>query len=571
MGRARIGASALLLGLCLAYLGAGAWGSLRSGLWNALTQSGPYDAAGMLGTLILLAAAAWALARLGAEELWQDRRATAAFWGAVLLGLGWLLVWRTGSALIDGQRVWWLEDDAMISMVYARNWVEGQGLVWTAGQKVEGFTNPLWVAVLALPHLAGWSDRLASLPVHLLTLGLGACLVTSTAALTRRLGAPAWAAFVAAGLIATNDDVVGMATTGMESIAVALACSESLRLGLPLAGEAERRAPWGAALWAIVLAALRSDGTLYAVGILLAAWWAQGRPPLRAWLAPLAAFVVTVLLQLLARRLYYGAWSPNTALLRLAGWDSSLRMAAGWDYAKYFLWYFSPLLALGAALSGRDARSAMALLAWILGAIAYVIWAGGDYFYYLRFFVPVLPALIALGCAGLADLQRPALRWALLGLVVLVTPSALTGLQGSLSPLELPIGRERVQLGLWLRAHAQPGQLLATAPAGELIYFSRLRGIDLLGKSDAVIAASPAHPEAGMVGHNKYDPARSLAARPDYVFGDFLPVRRGLPAAEATYDRALIADPSFQRACLPNPVAVAGGRAIFACRWPTKK
>src|SRR3954470_13240280 len=40
----------------------------------------------------------------------------------------------------------WLSDDAFISFRYARNWVTGKGLVYNAGERVEGYTNFLWTA-----------------------------------------------------------------------------------------------------------------------------------------------------------------------------------------------------------------------------------------------------------------------------------------------------------------------------------------------------------------------------------------------------------------------------------------
>src|SRR3990172_7193366 len=55
---------------------------------------------------------------------------------------------------IGGQHYYALFDDAMISMQYARNLAEGHGLVWNAGgERVEGFSNPLWVFYMAFFHL----------------------------------------------------------------------------------------------------------------------------------------------------------------------------------------------------------------------------------------------------------------------------------------------------------------------------------------------------------------------------------------------------------------------------------
>jgi arabinofuranosyltransferase len=40
-------------------------------------------------------------------------------------------------------------DDAYISFRYVERWVEGLGLTFNPGERVEGFSNPLWVGLLA--------------------------------------------------------------------------------------------------------------------------------------------------------------------------------------------------------------------------------------------------------------------------------------------------------------------------------------------------------------------------------------------------------------------------------------
>ena len=62
----------------------------------------------------------------------------------MLLHLPWLalLAWFSSVA-------WFLCDDAFISFRYARNLLEGHGLVFNPGEYVEGYSNFLWVLELA--------------------------------------------------------------------------------------------------------------------------------------------------------------------------------------------------------------------------------------------------------------------------------------------------------------------------------------------------------------------------------------------------------------------------------------
>src|SRR5512146_2324217 len=71
------------------------------------------------------------------------------------------------SFVINGQHYYVLFDDAMISMRYAWNLAHGNGLVWNAGERVEGFTNPLWVFYMSLVHLLPLPLREMSLPIQI--------------------------------------------------------------------------------------------------------------------------------------------------------------------------------------------------------------------------------------------------------------------------------------------------------------------------------------------------------------------------------------------------------------------
>jgi arabinofuranosyltransferase len=46
-------------------------------------------------------------------------------------------------------RLAWLADDSFISFRYAWNLVHGHGLVYNAGEYVEGYTNLLWTILMA--------------------------------------------------------------------------------------------------------------------------------------------------------------------------------------------------------------------------------------------------------------------------------------------------------------------------------------------------------------------------------------------------------------------------------------
>jgi hypothetical protein len=59
-------------------------------------------------------------------------------------------IWKSSIPLNSGGRAFCLFDDAMVSMRYAENVVQGHGPVWNPGERVEGYTNPLMVALMTV-------------------------------------------------------------------------------------------------------------------------------------------------------------------------------------------------------------------------------------------------------------------------------------------------------------------------------------------------------------------------------------------------------------------------------------
>src|SRR5512135_788486 len=77
------------------------------------------------------------------------------------------------------------EEDAFIYFRYALNWAHGQGLAFNPGQPVEGFSSPIWMAVLA------WATRLGAAPhflARVLSLLCGLATVLASVRLAAALG-----------------------------------------------------------------------------------------------------------------------------------------------------------------------------------------------------------------------------------------------------------------------------------------------------------------------------------------------------------------------------------------------
>ena len=91
---------------------------------------------------------------------------------SVMLFVLWsaAFIYRTSFIAIDGKRYFCLFDDAMISMRYAWNFSHGAGLVWNAGERVQGYTNLLMTLIMSLATLI-FDKSAAALAIQILGVG----------------------------------------------------------------------------------------------------------------------------------------------------------------------------------------------------------------------------------------------------------------------------------------------------------------------------------------------------------------------------------------------------------------
>ena len=107
-----------------------------------------------------------------------------------------------------------LVDDAFISFRYAKNLVEGNGLVWNPGERVEGYTNFLWTILFSLGLKLGLKVEtitlILAIPIHLI------CLIL-TFLLAMKVLKSRSLAFIALLLVGFNHSISAFAPSGMET------------------------------------------------------------------------------------------------------------------------------------------------------------------------------------------------------------------------------------------------------------------------------------------------------------------------------------------------------------------
>ena len=423
-------------------------------------------------------------------------------------------------------------DDALISLRYAQNLLRGDGLVWNPGERVEGYTNFLFVvAVSALGALGidlEAASRLINLAAFLtLTAFVGAVCLREC----RRRGLDPRLAVIPAGLMISSFLSIGNVLGGLEAPFLALLLTIALHLcGRGLETRGVRLFGWSGLLFALACMT-RPDAGLYA-GIALGAttWLACGRKV--DWRAPclfVAVLAGVYLPYFLIRWHYYGAPFPNTFYVKAEGLSPE-RWLVGLDYIKSSLFeppYLLPLsfAALAALiLSGQATLRTRLFGACIVAGLVYIASIGGDHMPAFRLMVPFVPmAVFILFDAVARPLRHIGAVARFAGLAGLVGVSVLQLERTALNPMvEDPAAFVGRIVGRWIRVAWPANSLVALNTAGSTPYYApEHRYIDMLGLNDAHIARRPLDrlllPWQHIPGHAKGDGGYVLDRKPDFI------------------------------------------------------
>lgn len=469
---------------------------------------------------------------------------------------------------------WWphLVDDAFISFRYARHLATGVGLVFNPGERVEGYTNFLWVVLLALGVEAGVEPETSSRVAGLLA-GVVMVVVVSHCAVRRCRTVAAW---VGPLLLATHPALAVWATGGLETSLFACLVSVAACLLLDeIEGPGMR--PRSAAVVGVA-ALTRPEGIAVAVWLLVLALAAQG--PGKGVRGKWATWVGVVMLfwgPLMAWRWwYYGQLLPNTFYAKVgAEWA---QVGRGFAYAHAFgllsaYWLVPALVGLAFA---RPLRPILMLGGLVLGLFGYVVAVGGDGLPMYRFFVPILGPLmllVSLGCEGWGSrIASSRVRGATVAAFGIVA-AAMAGRAHFAGP-DYAYVRQDIRevaawrrIGLWFRDHAAPGASLAVLPAGAMPYYSGLPTVDMLGLTDATIAHTEVPMGKGQAGHEKYNLGYVLDRAPTYVVVGVYRLVVGQPriVVEPSYpvEFALLGSEEFRRRYRPLVAETSDGSFTY--------
>ncbi len=410
------------------------------------------------------------------------------------------------------------QDDAYISFRYAENLINGNGLVFNIGERVEGYTNFLWVILLALAKGLLGIDYLATSRV--LGVAAGASLFVLVYMLIRRHYEGKHTLIY-----------LGLAVAMLSNLAIAYWSIASLETAAftcivlaALVAEYHQRRLTPALL--IIATLLRPEGAVVFGIVLVHRIISERRFPVEYFLVyavPLLPFAVFKLT-------YYGSLFPNPYYAK---------SGVGLEYIQSgleYLWYFTQTVGLYGLVfllpifAIKKLWQHFSLLYLFVAVyIAYIVWVGGDVLKVYRFFVPIIPALYFLFVASLYVLAESFIKdTKRVAAIAMLACFGFSFGSWSLSKdhvetywfFEQNIVRKMHFIGTMLKKYMGTEFSVAASTIGMISYqLMGHRVIDMLGLTDSYIARNPEKIE-GITStwkERRFNNSYLLSQQPDFI------------------------------------------------------
>jgi arabinofuranosyltransferase len=478
-----------------------------------------------------------------------------------------------------------IQDDAYISLQYAKNFVQGNGLVFNAGEKVEGFTSFIWVIILAIPFYFHISPEVFA---KVLSITFGVLSLLPAYLITKNLIQKIWPAscdtrfiyFTPVVLLVISGTFYYWAVSGMETTLYTFLCLAGIYFYLI---RNEKEIYLYLAVSFLTLAFLtRQEAALIICIILINLLrdnFKDGNYKTGKNLFPKKLIVSFLILAVPAviffafRYFYYGYFFPNTFYAKTG--SSLVYMETGFNYtisfANRYLLYGSLLVLPLLLFRIEKLKNTLALLYEIIIIwFIYVILVGGDVLAMHRFFIPILPLIYVVFTTFLFyiyKLTEAALKNNILRGIIFILIIFIVGVNIHLNNFRNAVDTSRKERNLIFKMEliakaikhengtGSKKLLIAATTIGALKYFSGCRVLDMLGLTDRFIAHNPSpikfisELKTGWKERN-YNAQYVLSRKPDYIIFS----TNEKPSSFA--ERALFIQPGFLKDYLVYPLFV---------------
>ena len=463
-----------------------------------------------------------------------------------------VFIYKSSFIAIDGNRYFCLFDDAMISMRYAWNLSHGSGLVWNQGEYIQGYSNFLLTLIMSLVTLI--FDKSSSV---LIIQALNVVIMLAIAYVNMKISDYAipqellqhhtFIRILSFLGILFYYPLVYWSLMGMETGLLTLLLLLSILFAFIYINNKTVPSLYLVAGFLGLAHLTRNDSIIFASLIWMYIAYKillfkskinyKGFTQLSK---PFIFYALFIVGQLSFQYSYYGEMLPNTYTLKLTGMPLYARIVNGIGFTIPFITSISFIITLAiVGITLYSKKSNYLLLSFILSAISYQIFIGGDAWNYWRLTSPSMPLLIILFIIALdivvikvskTGTFRIKIRVILLMLIGLALANSkfLREIMFLNTTPQASANHYNVNTAITLDQLITKDSTIGVYWAGSIPYFSGRKAVDFLGKSDRYVAhlapdLSGSIAYAGMSsvpGHNKYDLNYSIKSlKPTFVQG----------------------------------------------------
>jgi len=457
------------------------------------------------------------------------------------------------SFVYQGERIFCLFDDAMISMGYAKNLANGKGLKYSQNATpVEGFSNPLWTLMKSVVHLIPFTLSKTSLVVQIISLGILLANLWLAYLITKSLipGSRDMFQVLPVALTASYYPLTHWALQGMETGLQALLVL--LCMHITIKNDKHSREDFNFLALLIAGGLLLRMDMLFVMGSIVLLYIIKFKKiPFRDFVTFFAIIISINMPYFVFRIFYFHDFLPNTYYLKIFDIPLSVRVVRG---GFYFCKFVAPIVVLLVALG---CIRGYILRRWFCNSMmlvpvcvtwAYSIYVGGDAWEnhgslgnrFVIFAMPVLFIFLSVNFAQIFEIQsmniifrsRPLstllffLFTAAVSNNVFFSEKAGDNLRRMLllkDGLHFATHEEIFCAIKKLESHMVIGDSVTVLFAGIPAYFSDINFIDILGYTDREIARlKPRFSswEDFIPGHVKYDVEHTVNRhKPTYIWG----------------------------------------------------
>lgn len=426
---------------------------------------------------------------------------------------------------------YWTNDDAFISYRYAENFISGRGLVFNLGEKVEGFSNFLWIMILTSFNLIGlsplWISKIISFLITLF-------LIFLTYRTAEAFSLDKLTSCLCALTLSFSGSLAYYSMSGLETVFYSfllLLCvfmNEKYEKG-------PKKKPFLLLYVALLAVALtRPEGLLFLLissgyHILKKIIAGIGIDIKKIIQFQLLFFAIYVFLILL-RYWYYSDILPNTFYAKPSG------TFVEQGYNALFANFTNALLSgsfllipvLFFFIKKNHLNKYLYPLLFCIGQLVFMSYTG-DWMALGRFFLPILPIVLILFFILLSLLRNHLqeinlkLVWKFLYIIIIAVLVGLNLFQTQktltnkdIYPYLVMNSSQLTQAGKWLKQKFPPETVIALRRQGAIPYFSKMKSIDILGLTEKEIART-IYKEKDTFKENEINAEYILNQRPDIL------------------------------------------------------